>query len=102
MLGEPGEEVSTTVSNLQPGTEYHVCLVAKNRIDSTIGSEQSFMTGSTAPRIDSVSAQSTRTEVTIEARTSPNAQTATCELQYGASEAYGSTVSMRGRAWEQR
>jgi len=90
-LGEV-DEVSAAVSNLQPGTYYHVCLVAKNRIGSTVGWERSFLTESTAPKIESVSAQSTSTEATIEAKTNPDAQTATCEVQYGTSEAYGSTV----------
>jgi len=91
---EPGEvdEVSAAVSSLQPGTYYNVCLVAKNRIGSTIGWELSFLTEPAAPRIESVSAQSTGTEATIEAKTNPDAQAATCEVQYGTSEAYGSTA----------
>ena len=80
------------MTNLQPGTEYHVCLVAKNRIGTTIGAERSFLTESTAPGIGSVSAQSTSSEATIEARASPDAQAATCEVEYGTSEAYGSIV----------
>jgi len=94
---KPGEvdEVSTAVSNLQPGTYYHVCLVAKNRIASTVGWERSFLTESTAPKIESVSAQSTGSEATIEAKTNPDAQAATCEVQYGTSEAYGSTASCK-------
>ena len=91
---KPGEvdEISAAVNNLQPGTEYQVCLVAKNRIGATTGSEAWFTTESTAPRIESVSAQSTGTEATIEARTRPDAQTATSEVQYGISEVYGSTA----------
>lgn len=91
---KPGEvdEVSAAVTGLEPGTYYQVCLVAKNRIGSTVGGERSFLTESTAPRIESVSAQSTSNEATIEARTSPDAQTATCEVSYGTSEAYGSTA----------
>lgn len=91
---KPGEvdEVSAAVSSLQPGTYYHVCLVAKNRIGSTVGWERSFLTESTAPKVEAVSAQSTSSEITVEARTSPDAQTATCEVQYGTSEAYGSTA----------
>jgi hypothetical protein len=50
------------------------------------------LTESTAPGIESVSAQSTSIEATIEARTRPDAQTATCQVQYGPSEAYGSTA----------
>jgi Subtilase family len=94
---KPGEvdEVSTAVSNLQPGTYYHVCLVAKNRIGSTVGWERSFLTESTAPKIESVSAQSTGSEATIEAKTNPDAQATTCEVQYGTSEAYGSTASCK-------
>ncbi len=89
---KPGEvdEVSAALTGLQPGTYYDVCLVAKNRIGSTVGWERSFLTESTAPRIESVSAQGTSTEATIEAKTNPDAQTATCEVQYGTSEAYGS------------
>jgi Subtilase family len=89
------DEVSAAVTGLQPGTYYHVCLVAKNRIGSTVGWERSFLTESTAPKIESISAQSTNTEATIEARTSPDAQTATCEVQYGTSDAYGSTASCK-------
>ncbi len=91
---KPGEvdEVSTAVTGLQPGTYYHVCLDAKNGIGATTGSEASFTTESTAPKVESVSAQSTSSEAVIEARTSPDAQTATCQVQYGGSEAYGSTV----------
>ena len=94
---KPGEvdEVSAAVSNLQPGAYYNVCLVAKNRIGSTVGWERSFLTEATAPKIESVSAQSTSSEATIEAKTNPDAQTATCDVQYGTSEAYGSTASCK-------
>jgi hypothetical protein len=91
MLGEP-DEVSALIINLQPGTEYEVCLVATNRIGTTSGSESGFVTKEIPPTVDSVSAQSTSTEATIEAITSPDAQTATCEVQYGTSESYGSEI----------
>jgi hypothetical protein len=94
MLGEPGDEISTPVE-LTPGTEYTACLVAKNRIGSTTGSEVWFTTESIAPTIDQVSAESTSTEATIEATVGPNAQTATCEIFYGTSESYGSNVACK-------
>jgi len=90
-LGEE-DEVSAAVTGLQPGTQYHVCLVAKNKIGSTIGSENSFMTKPTAPTIGSVTAKTGPGEVTLEGRVNPNAQEATCEFRYGASGSYGSTV----------
>ncbi len=87
---EPGDIVSAAVTKLHPGTEYAVCLVAKNRIGSTTGPGVWFATEPILPTVESVSAQSTGTEVTFEADISPNAQAATCEVQYGTSESYGS------------
>jgi hypothetical protein len=95
MLGSPGDEVSAPVSALQPGTEYAVCLVAKNRIGSTPGGVAWFTTEAVVPAVESVSAQSTGTEVTFTTRIDPNAPQATCAVQYGASEAYGSEVPCR-------
>jgi hypothetical protein len=90
-IAEP-DEVSTPVSNLQPGTWYTFCLVAKNRIGSTTSFESWFVTKEISPTIDSVSVESTGTEATFEAKISPNAQEATCEVLYGTSESYGSEV----------
>ena len=80
------------MTSLQPGTQYHVCLVAKNKIGSTIGSENSFTTKSTAPTIESVTAKTVPGEVTLEGRVNPNAQEAMCEFLYGTTGSYGSTV----------
>src|SRR6202042_571798 len=46
------DEVSAPVSGLQPGTYYHVCLDAKNAIGTTTGSEASFTTEPTAPKVE--------------------------------------------------
>ena len=94
VLGEPGDEVYAPVE-LNPGTEYTACLIAKNRIGSTTGTEVWFTTESIAPAIDQVGAESTSTEATVEATVSPNAQTATCEVLYGTSESYGSNVACK-------
>ena len=93
-LGEP-DEVSAPVAGLEPGTEYAVCLVAKNRIGTTTGSIAWFVTESAPPTVEAVSAQSTATEVTFAATVDPNAQEATCEFRYGTSESYGSEVPCR-------
>ena len=91
-LGEE-DEISVPVSGLQPGTQYHVCLVATNRIGSTTGSENTFMTKPAPPSVESVGAVSgSPTEVTLEGRVSPNAQEATCEFLYGTSDSYGLVV----------
>ena len=87
---EPGDIVSAAVTELHSGTEYAVCLVAKNRIGSTTGPGVWFATEPIPPTVESVSARSMGTEVTFEANISSNAQAATCEVQYGTSESYGS------------
>ena len=43
-LGEPGDEVSAPLTELRPNTEYAACLVAKNRMGFTDGSEIGFHT----------------------------------------------------------
>ncbi len=91
-----GEGISVTgeLFGLEPDTEYSYCLIATDASGETTGPTLTFTTepAPKAPTVESVSAQSTSTEATIEATVSPNAQTATCEVQYGVSEAYGSTA----------
>lgn len=89
------EQVSVPVTDLKPGTHYTACLLAKNRIGSSVGATIWFDTEPRAPSIESVSASSTGTEATFEAHISPNAQSARCEFLYGTSETYGSKVSCK-------
>jgi hypothetical protein len=53
MLGEP-EEVSAPVAELEPGTEYTVCLVAKNAGGSTSGPGVAFTTLTKPPIVATV------------------------------------------------
>jgi Subtilase family len=87
----PGEPtgVSASVSGLQPGTEYSDCLIAKNTIGSSTGAQISFTTKAIPPRIVSVNAQAGASEATIEGQVLPGAQHASCQLEYGTTEAYG-------------
>ena len=87
----PGEQtdVSASVDGLQPGTEYSDCLIAKNAAGSRAGSQISFTTKAIPPRIVSVSAQAGASETTIEGQVLPGAQHASCQLEYGTTEAYG-------------
>jgi hypothetical protein len=94
--GEPGVEVSAAVAQLRPGTEYAACLLAKNGIGSTAGTQAWFATEpAVPPTVESVAASSTSTEATVETHIDPDATTATCEVRYGTSAAYGSVVACR-------
>jgi Subtilase family len=90
----PGEpiEVRAPVSSLAPGTEYSACLIAKNAIAATAGSQVSFTTVAIPPRVLSVLANAGSGEATIEGHVLPGAQRAKCELEYGPTEAYGIRV----------
>jgi hypothetical protein len=90
----PGEpiEVHAPVTGLEPGTEYSACLIAKNMIGSSTGSQVSFTTRAIPPRVVSVTAQASSSEATIEGHVLPGAQRAKCELEYGPTDAYGIRV----------
>lgn len=82
-------EVHAPVGGLQPGSEYSACLIAKNAAGASTGSSISFTTRAIQPKVVSVAAQADASEATIEAHVVAGAQHATCELEYGGSEAYG-------------
>ena len=88
-------EVRAPVSGLAPGTEYSVCLVAKNAVGASAGAQISFTTKAIAPRVVSVLANAGSSEATIEGHVLPGAQHARCELEYGPTEAYGIRVSCK-------
>ncbi len=90
-LGEP-IEVRAPVGGLQAGTEYSACLIAKNTIGASTGSQISFTTEAIPPRVLSVLANAGSSVATIEGHVLPGAQRAKCELEYGPTEAYGIRV----------
>jgi|HubBroStandDraft_6_1064221.scaffolds.fasta_scaffold10983_2 hypothetical protein len=90
-LGEP-TEVRASVSGLEPGTEYSACLIAKNGVGASAGSQVSFTTVAIPPRVLSVLANAGSDEATIEGHVLPGAQRAKCELEYGPTGAYGIRV----------
>ncbi len=90
-LSEP-IEVRASVNGLAPGTEYSACLIAKNAIGASTGSQISFTTEAIPPKVLSVLASAGSSEATIEGHVFPGAQRAKCELEYGPTEAYGIRV----------
>jgi hypothetical protein len=85
-------EVHASVAGLEPGTEYAACLVARNTVAASAGSQISFTTEAIPPRVLSVLASAGSSEATIEGHVLPGAQRAKCELEYGPTETYGIRV----------
>jgi Subtilase family len=87
-------EVRAAAIDLEPGTEYSACLIAKNTAGASAGSPISFTTKAIPPKVVSVAlvGQPGAREATIEGHVLPGAQHAKCELEYGSTEAYGIDV----------
>jgi hypothetical protein len=82
-------EVSQAVTNLEPGTLYHLRVVAINFTGTEYGPDMTFVTPG-APRIDAASASSTgQTTAHLLAALSPNSAQTTAHFEYGTTGAYG-------------
>lgn len=88
--------VSADVSGLTPGTVYHYRLVASNAEGETASKDKTFI-APTAPTIsgDSVSAV-TSASATFSAQINPGGAETTFRVEYGPTEAYGSSVPASG------
>jgi PKD domain len=97
----PGSEfepvaVSAAVSGLEPATEYHYRVVAKNEVpEQSKGLDKTFTTlAKLAPVIAAESASAiTLSTATLKATVNPNgAEVTECKFEYGTSESYGSSA----------
>ena len=87
--------VSTTASDLIPGTTYHYRLLATNGAGTTVGADHAFTTtGNPPPNVATGPAsQIAKNAATLTAVISPNKQATSYYFQYGTSTAYGSQTS---------
>ncbi len=82
--------VSANISGLEPATNYHYRLVAKNSIGEAHGSDRQFTTGPAAPLIEGESVETVGTsEATLTAKINPRGGQTTYHLEYGTTNAYG-------------
>ena len=87
--------VSATAQELEPNDTYTFCLVATNVLgEQTQGNEVSVLTGHQAPTITGVSvSDTTSSEATVSAEIYPHGELATYRVEYGPSDAYGSSTT---------
>lgn len=94
--GTTAVSVSTTASELIPGTEYHYRLVATNGAGTSVGADHTFKTtGNPPPGVYTGPAtQVGKNSATLTGVVSPNKQATTYYFQYGTTTAYqGQTVA---------
>lgn len=92
--GESPVPLSVAVGSLTPDTTYHFRIVATNEEGTTYGSDRTFKMLPEAPAVvtEPATAVSQRA-ATLNATVNPNGGEVTaCTLEYGATEAYGSSV----------
>jgi len=96
----PGEgvvpvAVSANVKGLSPSTEYHFRVVAKNSVGTGTGADETFTTTASAPPAVTTEPASSvaQTSATLNATVKPEDEPVSeCELEYGTTEAYGSSA----------
>ncbi len=94
--GSSPVEVSAAVAGLSANTTYHFRVVATNAGGPSLpGTDQTFTTLPNAPTVLTEKASSvTQTTATLNATVNPNGgSVSSCELEYGISASYGSSVS---------
>jgi hypothetical protein len=91
--GLEAKEVTATVTGLAKHSEYHFRLVAKG-VEKSEGADKTFVTGP-SPAVSSGTAGGVgQTTATISGSVNPEGANATsCQLEYGTSPSYGSTVA---------
>ncbi|HEX5224378.1 MAG TPA: hypothetical protein VFW29_04545 [Solirubrobacteraceae bacterium] len=96
----PGEgvapvAVSANVAGLSPSTKYHFRVVAKNALGTGTGGDATFTTTASAPPAVTTKPASSvaQTSATLNATVKPEDEPVSeCRLEYGTSEAYGSSA----------
>ena len=91
--GTPKQAVSLNVTDLEPGTQYTVCLVEAPVGEPgsvSVGNPFMFTTHTLAPEVISEGSSGvTPFEAHLEAQVNANKQTTSCVFEYGTSTAYG-------------
>jgi hypothetical protein len=92
--GETPVAVSASVTGLNPSTEYHFRILAKNAGGTSHGGDQTFTTLPSPPTVATEPASSvTQTSATLNATVNPNGGTVSdCHFEYGTSLPYASSV----------
>ena len=101
--GLKGEAVTDGVRNLEPSTEYAVCLAVRNTTEEawTFGAPKAFTTLAAPPALLSQTAPSVKgTEVRFEALLNPENQVTECNVEYGEAAVTENTIACEQPTYE--
>ena len=85
--------VSASVTGLSQSTTYHFRIVAKNAAGTSTGADKTLKTLPLAIVVTGAASAVTQTSATLNATVNPNGvQVSECKLEYGTTEAYGSSA----------
>ena len=86
--------VSASVGGLSPNTPYHFRIVAANAGGTSKGADETAKTLPNVPTVETKAASAvTQTSASLHASVNPNGgEVSECELEYGTTNAYGSTA----------
>ena len=87
--------VAVPVAGLQPNTEYHFRLTAKNSGGSGFGADETFKTRPIPPAVQTLPATAlSQTDATLNGSVNPNgAPVEECRFEYGTTQSYGKTAA---------
>jgi hypothetical protein len=94
--GSTAQTVNAVLSGLSPGTAYHYRIIATNASGTSVGSDQSFKTGGTAPPPSTPPTASTgsatnlnQSGATVNGTVDPGGQATSYYFEYGPTSNYG-------------
>ena len=97
LAGTGSQNVSASLTGLNPSTTYHFRVKATNSAGAIYGDDQTFTTSAppvTAPTVTTGSATSvTASSATLSGTVNPNGSSTTYYFEYGTTTSYGSTTS---------
>jgi phosphatidylinositol-3-phosphatase len=91
--GTGSQNLSASLGNLQPGTEYSYRLKCANSGGTAVGDNATFTTAATAPTVITKPAtDTTDISASLQGLVKINGDTATCTFEYGPTAEYGTTT----------
>lgn len=101
-LGNVNQSRETVLENLTPNTQYHVRVVATNRLGTTVGTASSFTTIGSLPSVSAVSTSATSREITVSFTVDPGFARGEVVVEHSTSSSFTNAVRSAPRTFSSR